>query len=127
MKDRDYYPAGAYDDPNAPYNQSDNDVKEFECRAKITLEADVLVETDQYQQYMDYEDGSTWYEFDGVDWEKEYNKNSITLQQMLNELKKYVEQDLAMTGKNTQKGMDLQRLLDACQGWSVVETEIEKS
>lgn len=127
MRDRDYYPAGAYDDPNAPYNQSDNEVREFECHATVTLEADIVVETDQYQQYVDDEGGDTYYEFDGVVWGEEYNKNSITLPQMLNELKKYVEQDLAMTGKNTKKGQELQRLLDACQGWSVVETEIEKS
>lgn len=127
MQERDYYPAGAYDDPNAPYNQSDNDPKEFECKATITLEADVLVETDQYQQYVDCEDGSTYYEFDGVDWEDEYSKSCISIPEMLNELKNYVESDLALAGKNTGRGRYLQRLLDACQGWKVVETEIEQS
>lgn len=127
MSVRDYYPAGAYDDPSAPWNEQVIDPKEVECHATITIETDVLVKTDQYQSHIDDEDGSTYYEFDGVDWEDEYNKSCITISEMLNELKKYVEQDIANTGKNTGRGRYLKRLLNACQGWNVIETEIEQS
>lgn len=110
------YPGGAYDDPNAPYNLPiEPKYGDFECHATITIEADISVPTNKYQN------GTA-----GIDWEEEYKDNCFTIPEMLDELKIYVEQDLAMTGKNTSKGRHLQSMLKACQGWKVVETEIEK-
>lgn len=110
------YPSGACDDPNAPYNLPiEPKYRDFECRATITIEADISVLSNKYQNGTE-----------GIDWEEEYKDNCFTIPDMLNELKAYVKQDLAMTGKNTRKGRHLQDLLKACQGWQVVETEIEK-
>lgn len=59
-------------------------------------------------------------------WELAYKDNGISLNDMLEELAKYVEQDIAMTGKNTSKGKYLQRLLSACKGWEQMELCVEE-
>lgn len=110
------FPSGAYTSPDAPYNLPiEPKYRDFECRATITIEADISVLSNKYQNGTE-----------GIDWQEEYENYCITIPKMLDELKRYVEQDLAMTGKNTSKGIYLQDLLKACQGWKVVENEIEK-
>ena len=37
MSDRDYYPAGAYSDPNAPYNQCEPPEIDLEVKVTETL------------------------------------------------------------------------------------------
>lgn len=128
MYDNYNYPLGA-DTPDAPWNEpSPPKERKFDCHVIVTMEKDVRVPTQNYNEFVDEDEMGKRLECDTseTDWEHEYNANCITLTEMLNELKQYVESDLAMTGKNTGKGRYLQELLEACQGWQNVETTIEE-
>ena len=59
MRDSDYYPAGAYNDPNAPYNEpADPDPIEVECDTVVTLRKTITVETCNYAPDYDEESGN---------------------------------------------------------------------
>ena len=47
MRNSDYYPAGAANDPNAPYNEVEPPEREFDCSATMVLNKDTLVTTDK--------------------------------------------------------------------------------
>lgn len=52
MNERDYYPMGAYDDPNAPYNQVEPDLipADYEVTMYVTLNTSVTADT-SYKVY----------------------------------------------------------------------------
>lgn len=54
MNERDFYPAGAYNDPNAPYNQSDLDLIETEY--DVTLYAEIKCKVFADTSYKVYDD-----------------------------------------------------------------------
>ena len=56
--------------------------------------------------------------------EKVYEKCDFKLQDLVGELKGYVQSDLAMTGSNTGKGRYLKRLLEACDNWIEDDWEV---
>lgn len=117
------------DTKDAPWNEpSPPNERKFNCLVSVTLERIVAVPTQAYNEYMEEDEDGKRMEIDteGVDWNEEYTNNCITIPEMLDELKAYVEQDLAMTGKNTGKGRYLQQLLGSCQSWTVYETYVEE-
>ena len=124
MRESGYYPAGAYSDPNAPYNQVEVPEKEFEVTISQTLSRTVTVTTNDYQPEYDEEDGNTYANTENTDWQKAYENCDFKIQNLLEELKGYVQNDLAMTGPNTGKGRHLKRLLEACDGWIEDEYEV---
>ena len=126
MNESAYYPAGAYDDPSAPYNEVERPERDFDCHVEVILEKDEVITTNDYIPEYGTEIGYGDIDTSETDWDGAYENNCITIPEMLRELKVYVEQDLAMSGKNSRKGKRLQRLLDACSGWVVKETYIEE-
>ena len=48
MSEADYYPAGAYNDPNASYNQPIIPERDFDLTISQSLSKDVTVSTDNY-------------------------------------------------------------------------------
>lgn len=48
MSDRSYYPVGAYDDPNAPYNQSGQDNIDINVEISISLSNSASIITNDY-------------------------------------------------------------------------------
>ena len=123
------YPLGS-DTKDAPWNEpAPPKERKFKCHVAVTLERDVDVPTQGYNESIEEDEDGKYLSIDtdDVDWREEYDNNCITITEMLNELKAYVEQDLAMTGKNTGKGIYLQKVLEACQGWEVTETYVEEA
>lgn len=103
--------------------------KSFACNVVVTLSKIEYIPTCQYAEVYEDEDGYTSCECvpnENVDWKDEYEENCITIKEMLDELKRYVEQDLATSEKDTCMGMYLQRLLKACQGWDVESIYVEE-
>ena len=103
--------------------------KSFACNVVVTLSKIEYIPTCEYQEALESEDGYTSCECvpnENVCWEGEYEENCITIKEMLDELKNYVEQDLDTCEKDTCKGKYLKRLLKACQGWDVESTYIEE-
>lgn len=117
------YPPGAEHDPNAPYNEPVIPEKAFVVTISQTLSKTVKVYTDKYQPEYDEETGHTYAIIDDVDWKEVYEDSHFKIQDLLEELKSYVQNDMALTGSNTGKGRYLKRLLEACDNW--VEDEYE--
>ena len=122
---------------SAPWNQSDVPEKEFTVTISQTLSRTVTVVTNDYipgAEDVDYEPddeggcyASSWHDDDDTsdtDWKKAYEECDFKLQDLIEELKNYVQSDLAMTGPNTGKGRYLKRLLEACDGWIEDEYEV---
>lgn len=125
MRDRDYYPAGAYDDPNAPYNQVDPPEVEFGCRVAYTLERESSLMTDEVYFEGDEETGGgTWAVCCDADLWKAYEWGRKDIPALLAELVKYIDKELDITTDRSRK-RELTNMRESAEGWSVVEQDIE--
>lgn len=125
MRSSDYYPAGAYNDPNAPYNEVEVPEIEVNCEVSITLtKKDAPVSTDNYinngDEYGDeYEVMDTYQEL-----ADKYDDQHYSLTGLLDELAKYIRGELQ--GDITRgRRNELERMLEDCQGWVEGDTDIE--
>ena len=125
MRDSDYYPAGAYNDPNAPYNEVELPDIEVSCEVSITLtKKDAPVFTDNYiyngDEYGDeYEVMDSYQEL-----ADKYNAQHYSLTGLLDELAKYIRGELQGDISRGRRN-ELERMLDDCQGWEEGDTDVE--
>ena len=126
MRDRDYYPAGAYSDPNAPYNQHEPDPVEVSVAVTVTLTHETTVETKNYNVYEDADEGYCQTELhdDAADINALYGEQHMTIPQLLGELAKYIKGELE-GNVSYQRRQQLKRMLEDCQGWTEEETEVD--
>lgn len=123
----DYYPAGAYYDPNAPYNEEVVKERDFEVNVTYTLAKDNIgVMTNDYEPEYDEEDGYTTYNTENTDWEAAYEEQHYSVLQMLDLLKEYVCKELSNDVTASRKRF-LQRVLEDCDGWELVESEYDEA
>lgn len=126
MSEADYYPAGAYSDPNAPYNEPIIHERDFDIDVEFVMSKTVTVTTNDYAPEYDDEDGRENANTENTDWEQAYdNSGHLTIAEMLQELESYVKDDMTKTAPNSGKGRYLQRVLESCQGWEVKEKTFE--
>lgn len=126
MSEADYYPAGAYSDPNAPYNEPIIPERDFDIDVEFVMSKSVTVTTNDYAPEYDDEDGRENANTENTDWEEAYdNSGHLTIAEMLQELESYVKDDMEKTAPNSGKGRYLQRVLESCQGWEVKEKTFE--
>lgn len=127
---KDYYPEGSYNDSRAPWNDGRDvfEEKKFKCHVEVTLERDLLIPTRNYSKIIEKDDcgGICEYDTEFVVWENEYSEHCVTLGDMLDKLKNYVEQDLEMSWENTKKYRYLKALLEACQKWETTYTYVTR-
>ena len=140
MLESDYYPAGAYNDPLAPYNIPEVPEKDFDITCSQSLSRTATVWTDNYIPGgcgCDYEDGVAigWHDDDDTsdtNWSEEYDAcGYYTPLQLIQLLKEYVEKDLNNVdniAKDTNQSKaflerKLKHLIDECDCWSDDETE----
>lgn len=126
MSEADYYPAGAYADPNAPYNEPVIPERDFDIDVEFVMSKTVTVTTNDYAPEYDDEDGREYANTENTDWEQAYdNSGHLTITEMLQELESYVKDDMTKTAPNSGKGLYLKRVLESCQGWEVKEKTFE--
>jgi len=121
MRDRDYYPAGAYSDPNAPFNQHDPDPIEVSIGVTVTLTHETTVET---TNYVSSEDGDELLDRYG-ELNVLYGEQHMTIPQLLDELKKYIKGELAGDNVTYQRKQELMDMLLDCDGWTQEETDVD--
>ena len=130
MYDNYNYPAGA-DPPDAPWNQSEPDDKEFLVDVEYILQKkNVKVTTKDYRPEVVINDEEIVEPLDTSDtnWENAYEESGhLTIQELLNELKEYVKADMQMCSPNTCKGAYLKRVLEDCDGWELYDKEYKQS
>lgn len=127
MRESDYYPAGAYKDPNAPYNMPENDPVEFDVSITTHLVKKTQLETNQYilegdQYYHDYDTSE-------VDWDLAYSETFYDVPQLLDKLVALVMPELEELRKNKNENVsrryELEKIVDSCKGWETDFTEID--
>lgn len=129
MRDRDYYPEGSYNDPNAPYNEVDVPEREFEVNVSVTLHKDFdKVTTDDYTPEFDDEDGRVYANTEDTDWNKAYECQHKSITDMLLILKKYVEKDIEEYKKQGKRvPQSLTDLLDDCTDWEQEDIDVTEA
>lgn len=129
MRDRDYFPAGAYNDPNAPYNQCDVPDRDFEVNVSVTIHKDfVPVTTNDYNPEMDEEDGRCYANTEDTDWDKAYTTQHNSIVDMLAKLKQYVEKDIEEYKKQGKRVPSvLTDLLEDCSDWTDEEIDVSEA
>ena len=138
MRDRDYYPAGAYDDPNAPYNEAEVPEKEFEITCTQTLSKSVVVVTNNYipgASGVDYEPDDEggccacgWQDDDDTSdtcWADEYHDNGYHTPIQLLELFKQFLEEQKSHGIAFKSPKFTDDLIEECKDW--IEDEVEYS
>lgn len=130
MYDNYNYPAGA-DTPDAPWNQSEPDDKDFLVDVEYILQKkNVKVTTKDYKPEVVINDEEIVEPLDTSDtnWENAYEESGhLTIQELLNELKEYVKADMQTCSPNTCKGAYLKRVLEDCDGWELYDKEYKQS
>ena len=115
----DYYPAGAYHDTNAPYNQIDLQEIEVKCDVMVSVVREgVPVMTDNYTR-----------DEDGIDVLQEYLPDDYEnchhdIPELLGELAKYINGELA-GGVTGDRRHQLLGMLADCEGWRTEVTSVE--
>ena len=131
MSEADFYPAGAYRDPSAPYNQVDVPDKEFDVTCSQTLSKTVSVLTNNYVpggEWCEYDDGITIGGHDPDDtsdtnWADEFHNNDYhTPQQLLGLFKDLLIRDLE-NGNPMKSEKYTKALIEECDGWCEDECE----
>ena len=119
MRNADYYPAGAADDENAPYNQVEPPEREFDCSATVVLNKDTTILTDRL-----YWDGYDWELCEDVSLRDVFSDNFIDIPTLLAELVKYIDGELE--GKPShQRRWELQKMKESAKGWTIIDEDYE--
>ena len=129
MSERDYYPAGAYDDPNAPYNEVEVPEKDFEIDVEFVMRTSVTVTTNNsVPSYPDEEGYVEPADTSDTNWEDAYdNSGHYTIPELLDELKGFIENEIPRVAANSGRGRALQRMLESCQNWECYDKTFELS
>lgn len=151
MSEADYYPAGAYNDPNAPYNQPpEPDEKEFDVTVTYTMtKADILATCDYTTEMVedcDIDDDGKPYSHrysvehtDNVDWNEEFSQQRISPIQLFNELKVYVVNEIRLNKEFLSQAIyadekrklkkeikRLELILKSCEGWEFEDIDFDE-
>ena len=143
MNESAYYPAGAFYDKNAVYNQSDVPEEEFEITCSQSLSRTTTVVTNNYipgDEGVDWETddeghpyASPWQDApdtSDTNWAEEYHDNDhYTPIQLIGLYKETLKEQL-----KSWEGMDeipsakaqirrIEHLIEECEGWTEDETE----
>ena len=136
MGEADFYPAGAYNDPDAPYNQIDIPEKDFEVTCSQSLSKTVTVTTNNYTpgaSGVDYEPDDEggycaceWHDPDDTsdtNWSEEYHLNDYHTPLQLIELFGQFLKDQLAQGICFKSPAFTEHLIEECNNW--IEDEIE--
>ena len=141
MSYSDNYPAGAANDPRAPWNQVDPPAVGFNVAATFTLEKTVELTTVQYEGGETDDEGYTEpYDTLGVDWKDEYKEQQYNPVELLEKLADIVEQNLDVirhkllylhpnwrTGYLTTEMRRYKGMIECARGWKIMEEGYEET
>ena len=100
------------EEANAPWNekQEHDGIAIVKCVTTLSKEVAIPIDADVAN---------------GVGLSRAYEENHYSIQELLQELKQYIEYDMSMTGRNTGKYRALTRMMDDCQHWEHICTEFD--
>ncbi len=126
MNDNYNYPAGA-DNADAPWNQPpDPEPIVVNVEVFVTLRHESTVGTDNYTEGVD---GSGCYNRElhdsSADIEKLYRNQHFMVPRLLEQLARYIEQDLKDPSIDRARRQQLKLMLLECQGWKVDDVYVD--
>lgn len=111
MYDNFHYPAGA-DTPDAPWNEKEIPEVEMQCDVIVTLRKDgVVVFTNNYDNNGEF--CGTYH-----DAEELVSGQHKSIPELLDELAKYINGELAGGNISQMRRQELEAMLEDCRGWS---------
>lgn len=121
-----YPPMSQAEWDNAPFNQPENDEKEFDVIVTHTLTKNVRLMT---KDYIAFEDDD-YIDTSEVDWDNEFDNQHYDIPQLLEILESMVDKEIKEIGEPATRGMQrklkkLQDIKEDCHGWSTIELEFE--
>lgn len=125
MIESGYYPPGAEFDPNAPWNQKENEERTFNVCISQTLSKSTSVETNDYVPEVDEDEMGKFECLDtsDTDWNKAYLDNHLTPLQLIEKFKEFLTKHLPDPIVNVKSYKDWKYLISECENW--VEDEME--
>ena len=141
MSYSDNYPAGAANDPRAPYNQVEPPAVAFNVAATFTLEKTVELTTVQYEGGETDDEGYVEpYDTLGVEWKDEYKEQQYNPVELLEKLAEIVEENLDVirhkllylhpnwrTGYLTTEMRRYKGMIECARGWKITEEGYEET
>ena len=131
MRDRDYYPAGAYNDPDAPYNEHEPEMREWDCSVSVTLAQVLPIGTKDYTEEPPEKDedgffcsGST--DTSDVDWTHEYEEQYMPLDILLEKMADYLERVASGEQLGKREMRTIPELVRQARGWNVDDIDISE-
>lgn len=126
MRESGYYPPGAEYDPNAPWNEKENEEIEFDIFVSQTLSKSTKISTSNYAKVTTVEPENNLYEeyvdITNTDFEQEFKENGhYTPLQLIHTLKDLLESKMETFSKSEQAKW--KHVLKECEDW--VEDDIE--
>jgi len=111
----------------APYNEHEREELPFSCDITQTLSRRVTIKTTDYVEEPEPDYYETIIDTKDTDWGTAYKENDhLTIPDLLDELKQYVEEDMKTCAAYTGKAKHLKHLLGEINEWKLIETEYEQ-
>lgn len=122
MSDRAYYPAGAYDDPRAPYNEVENPALKFDVAVSNSLSRETSVWSKNYTQDPDDSEDCPSLENPYTEYEESYT----SLLDIINFAKKAAAYMVKTGNYEVESASTLFNIIDSCYGWNVDEEVVQQ-
>lgn len=130
------YPAGAENDPRAPWNEEEPEAVDVDVLVSISLSKQTTITTydcivsNTKETEHDGQDfnviGITEYDYINCDLMSDYQHCEWTLPELLKDLKTYLENDLEHASNEAKKQF-YESKLESLKGWTVDEHEVIKA
>ena len=122
MRDSDYYAPGS-NTPDAPWNEVSYPERDFDMEVTETVSRKTYITSDNYNIYVDYEDGHTTVDTDPVDFAKCYEEQRWSIVELIDRMRGLLEKwkPTEITRKDKE---EYERLLEEADGWEAVDMEI---
>ena len=123
MSYRDYYPAGAADDPNAPYNEVENPEVYCEADVMVVLTNTLEVCTNDYEAEYDPYEGITR-DFTYTNFKEAYENGYHSIPDLLKRMADLIREYMPSDSPRGRKEY-INDLLSEAEGWEVEELNVE--
>ena len=122
MRDSDYYAPGS-NTPDAAWNEVSYPERDFDMEVTETVSRKTYITSDNYNIYVDYEDGHTTVDTDPVEFAKCYEEQCWSIVELVDHMRGLLEKwrPTEMSKKDKE---EYERILEEADGWEAVDMEI---
>ena len=122
MIESGYYPIGAQYDKDAPWNEKDPPIKNFEVCISQTLSKTVKVVTNKYR--LENEGAELFIDTKDTDWKEIYNEEHYTPIELINKFKEFLVGLHIDPIATPNEYLKYKKLISECENWIEDETEV---